>query len=92
MLILIPAYEPDLRLAQLVAALRAKAPAASVLVVQSGIIGYLYQSDASRPVDVLSISRSGGDAQALRDNHRRLISFETGPDAVGAIQGVTTKL
>ena len=40
--------------------------AASVLVVQSGIIGYLYQSDTSRPVDESSIYRSGGDAQAPR--------------------------
>ena len=40
--------------------------AASVLVVQSGIIGYLYQSDTSRPIDESSIYRSGGEAQALR--------------------------
>ena len=40
--------------------------AASVLVVQSGVIGYLSLNEASRPVDESSIYRSAGDTQASR--------------------------
>lgn len=50
------------------------------------------EEKSSMTFNVLKKAQALGDAQALRDNHRRLISFETGPDAVGAIQGVTTKL
>lgn len=49
--------------------------AASVLVVQSGVIGYLSLNEASRPVDESSIYRSAGDAQASRAQIE--VSFRT---------------
>ena len=42
--------------------------------------------------NVLKKAQALGDAQALRDNHRRLISFETGADAIGAIREMAAKL
>ena len=49
--------------------------AASVLVVQSGVIGYLSLNEASRPVDESSIYRSAGNAQAPRAQIE--VSFRT---------------
>ena len=47
---------------------------------------------SSMTFNVLKKAQALGDAQALRDNHRRFISFEVGTDAAGAIQEVAAKI
>ena len=71
MLILIPAYEPDLRLVQLIGSLRAQAPEASVLVVDDGS-GPAYDG-------VFDLARHGG-AEVLRfgENRGKGVALKSG--------------
>ncbi len=47
---------------------------------------------SSMSFNVLKKAQALGDAQALRDNHRRVISFEVGTSAAQAIQELAAKL
>lgn len=69
MLILIPAYEPDLRLVDLIRALRATAPTASILVVDDGSgCGFdgVFEVAASSGAEVLRFSQNRGKGAALK--------------------------
>ncbi len=69
MLVLIPAYEPDLRLVQLVRELRAAAPAASILVVDDGSgAGFdgVFAVAASAGAHLLRLPLNRGKGSALK--------------------------
>lgn len=69
MLILIPAYEPDLRLPQLVRSLREQEPAASLLVVDDGsgpAYAGVFEVAAEAGAEVLSFPVNRGKGAALK--------------------------
>lgn len=50
------------------------------------------EAKSSMSFNVLKKAQALGDAQALRDNHRRLISFEVGKDGAATIRELAAKI
>ncbi len=87
MIVLIPAYEPDQRLVDLVADLRAAAPQVHVVVVDDGSgPGYRHVFDAVRGpgCTVLVHSANRGKGAALKTGFRHIEAAHAGHDVVCA--------